>query len=94
MKGENSSIAAPAATPKRNIIDITEVHAGVEKAAIEDSAINGFLYTIPEYTREIVQQFLYIREHCRQNDLPLYRPVDIADAIITGDITINPISKS
>jgi hypothetical protein len=74
-------------------VDIGRHKVAIEKAATEDSYTNEVLYTIPEYTREIILQFLYIREYCRQNDLPLYRPVDIADAIISGDITINTTPK-
>jgi hypothetical protein len=89
MEHKNNSIETITDEPYvRHNVDIGIHKAAIEKAAVEDSMANGFLYTIPDYTREIIQQFLYIREYCRQNDLPLYRPVDIADAIISGDIII------
>jgi hypothetical protein len=75
------------------MVDLGTLVPAIEKAATEDGYVNGILYSFPEYVREILNQFLYIREHCRQEGLPLYRPVDIADAIITGDITINSISS-
>lgn len=85
MSEQNNSNTIARPDLRRNV-DVGIHLMGLEKAAVEDSYTNEFLYTIPEYTREIIQQFLYIREYCRQNSLPLYRPVDIADAIIAGDI--------
>jgi len=83
MSDQNNSIDRA----ERRNIPIENIIA-IEKAATEDSYINGILYTVPEYTREIVKQFLHIREHCRLQGLPLYRPVDVADAIISGDIAM------
>jgi len=70
-----------------------EVIKPVPEPTYQIYQLHDRLTTIPDYTRDIIQQFLYIREYCRQNDLPLWRPVDIADAIISGDITINPVKK-
>lgn len=88
MNEQNSSVETPKEEYLRLNVDIGRHKIAIEKAATEDSYINEFLYTIPEYTREIIYQFLCIREYCRQSGLPLYRPVDIADAIISGDIRI------
>lgn len=98
MNNQNSSTTAttiePTATePLRRNVDIGIHLVEIERAGVEDTLANKRLLTIPDYTRDIIQQFLYIREYCRQNDLPLWRPVDIADAIISGDITINPLKK-
>jgi hypothetical protein len=49
------------------------------------------LYTIPEYVREIIAQFLRIRNWQRENDMPLLLPEDIASALISGDITIHTL---
>ena len=92
MTHTNNSIETITEEPALRLnVDIGKLKVAIEKAATEDSFVNEFLYTIPEYTREIIQQFLYIREHCRQNHLPLYRPVDIADALISGDIKIQTL---
>ena len=91
METQNSSQVAQ--EPKRHNVDVGIHVDAIERAAVEDTLANDRLTTIPDYTRDIIQQFLYIREYCRQNDLPLWRPVDIADAIISGDITINPVKK-
>ena len=92
MTQQNNSLETISEEPALRLnVDIGKLKVAIEKAATEDSYVNEFLYTIPEYTREIIQQFLYIREHCRRNDLPLYRPVDIADALISGDIKIQTL---
>lgn len=88
MEVQNSSHLEP----RRHNVDVGIHVIEIERAAVEDTMANGRLITIPDYTREIIQQFLYIREYCRKNDLPLYRPVDIADAIIAGEITIGKTS--
>lgn len=92
MEAQNSS-QVTATDPRRHNVDVGIHVVEIERAAVEDTIANDRLTTIPDYTRDIIQQFLYIREYCRRNDLPLWRPVDIADAIISGDITINPIKK-
>ena len=93
MADQKSSTEINEGVGFRHNVDIGMFYASLEKAAIEDSAADGVLYNIPNYTRKIIENFLFIREHCRQSDLPLYRPVDIADALISGDITINPLQS-
>jgi hypothetical protein len=69
----------------RRNIDITEVLSAIEQAAIADSHNEGKLWQVAEYTREVLRQFLRVREYCIANDLPLYSPKDVADMMITGE---------
>lgn len=71
--------------PTRRNVDITDCLPGIEKAAIADSQIEGRLYGVAEYTRVVLRQFLRLREYCITHGLPLYRPEDVTDMIITGD---------
>lgn len=71
--------------PVRRNVDITECLYGIEKAAIQDSQVEGKLYNVSEYTREVLRQFLRLRDYCITHDLPLYRPEDVTDMIISGD---------
>ena len=79
--------------PKRHNVDVVIHVDAIERAAVEDTLANDRLTTIPDYTRDIIAQFLYSRKYCRRNGLPLWRPVGIAYDIISGDITINPVKK-
>jgi hypothetical protein len=87
MNNTNSSVETLIVdTPNlRRNVDIGVYIPLLEKAATEDSYLRGELYTIPEFTREIIDQFLRIRDYCRTHDLPLYRPSDVTDMIITGE---------
>jgi hypothetical protein len=71
--------------PVRRNVDITECLIGLEKAAIADSQIEGRLYNVAEYTREVLRQFLRLREYCIRHDMPLYRPEDVTNMIINGE---------
>lgn len=89
MSKDNSSIDTTTDLPLRRNVDIGSHLPDLEKAASEDTYVEGRLYTIPEYTREIISEFLRLRNFQREHDLPLLRPSDISTAIITGDITIH-----
>jgi hypothetical protein len=71
--------------PTRRNVDITDCLHGIEKAAIQDSQVEGKLYQVSEYTREVLRQFLRLREYCIKHEMPLYRPKDVTDMIINGE---------
>ena len=71
--------------PTRRTVDIRECLLPIEKAAIQDSQIEGKLYNVSEYTREVLRQFLRLREYCIKHEMPLYRPKDVTDMIINGE---------
>ena len=94
MAKENSSIETTTTEegiPLRRNVDIGIFLADLEKAASEDTYYEARLYTIPEYVREIIAQFLKIRNWQRENDMPLLLPEDISAALISGDITIHTL---
>lgn len=82
---ENSSVLPLVENPTRRNVDISIWLADLEQAAIEDTAVDGKLYNLAEYTREVLAQFCRLRDYCRSNSLPLYRPADITNMIITGE---------
>lgn len=71
--------------PTRRTVDIRECLIPLEKAAIQDSQVEGKLYNVSEYTREVLRQFIRLREYCITHEMPLYRPEDVTDMIINGD---------
>ena len=81
----NEKISSPETTtdiPLRRNVDIGPHLPDLEKAATEDSFKIGFLYTIPEFTREIIGQFVRIRDYHRSHGLPLLTPAEVADNFI------------
>jgi len=81
----NEKISSPETTtdiPLRRNVDIGPHLPDLEKAATEDSFKVARLYTIPEFTREIIEQFVRIRDHHRSHGLPLLTPAEVADIII------------
>ena len=81
----NEKISSPETItdiPLRRNVDIGPHLPDLEKAASEDSYIRGSLYTIPEFTREIIGQFVRIRDYHRSHGLPLLTPAEVADNFI------------
>jgi hypothetical protein len=89
MNDQNNSTDTTTDIPLRRNVDIGPHLADLEKAATEDSFKEGKLYTIPEFVREILEQFVTLRNFQREHDMPLMRPSDITTAFVVGDITIN-----
>jgi hypothetical protein len=88
----NNTISSTETTndiPLRRNVDIGPHLPDLEKAATEDSFKEGKLYTIPEFVREILEQFVTLRNFQREHDMPLMRPSDITTAFLCGDIIIN-----
>lgn len=71
-------------TPTRRSVDIREYLPSIERAAIEDAVTTGSLTNVAEFTREILSQFVRIRDYHRCNGLPLLTPAEIADRIIAA----------
>ena len=50
------------AVSKDKMIRLSELYPMVEKSAIQDSAIDKTLYTVPQYVRDIVEAFLDLKK--------------------------------
>lgn len=81
MSAKNS-IVKMSPTPTRRNVDLGDLLPYLERAAIEDTTSQTRLYTIPTYIREIISQFLRVRDHQRSHGMPLMTATDIADQII------------
>jgi hypothetical protein len=73
-------------TQIRYNVDVLAHKDELESAAIEDSVATGQLYSIANYTREILAQFVAIRRYQRDNGLPLSTPAEIADMMINSSL--------
>jgi hypothetical protein len=77
-------------TTYRRNIDISQHIDEITACAIEDSAKTGNLYTVQEYTREIMSAFCKIRRHQRELQLQLQTPTQIAETIISTEMYLIP----
>lgn len=84
INNSNMSETITVETPTRRNVDIREYLIPIEKAAIEDAVVSGSLTNVAEYTREILSQFIRIRDYHRTHRLPLLTPAEVADIIISS----------
>lgn len=83
INNSNMSETITVETPTRRNVDIREYLIPIEKAAIEDAVVSGSLTNVAEYTREILSQFIRIRDYHRAQGLPLLTPAQIAESMIS-----------
>ncbi|MFZ1751444.1 MAG: hypothetical protein WAU01_14690 [Saprospiraceae bacterium] len=82
MKANNNSTETPNDKPLRRIVDLGIVSEQLDRAAVEHSYGIGKTVIMSEFSRLVCAEFVRVREHCRDNDLKLYTPQELADMLI------------
>lgn len=57
-----TEISSKPSTTIRRLIDVSPITDQIEAAAINDSKITGNLYSLTEYCREIITNYLQLKE--------------------------------